>query len=72
MKCGLGYVISVNYFRMFKLPAECVKTLLLGLKYGTKWVKYADDKLVSIYFKLFSFLRGKKSKYDSVDKLLSK
>lgn len=24
MKHGLGYVISVNYFQMLKLPAGCV------------------------------------------------
>lgn len=48
MKCGLGCVISLNDFRMLRSPAECLKILQLGLKYGTKWMKRADDKLVSV------------------------
>lgn len=46
MKCGFGCVIFVNDFQMLQLPAECLKTALLGLDYETKWVKYAQDELV--------------------------
>lgn len=54
MKCGFGCVIFVNDFQMLQLPAECLKTALLGLDYETKWMKCAEDKLVSLYFELFS------------------
>lgn len=62
MKCGFGCVISVNDFQMLHLPAECLKTVLLGLNYETKWMKCADDKLVSIYFELFCLLKGRGKK----------
>lgn len=68
-KCGFGCVIFVNDFQMLQLPAECLKTVLLGLGYKTKWMKYAQDKVVSLYLELFSV--KKKRQHDSVVKLLS-
>lgn len=52
------------------VTAECLKTSLLGLCYKTKWMNYAEDKVVSLYLQLFS-LEKKTQKYDSVVKLLT-
>jgi len=60
MKCGFGCVIFVNDFQMLQLPAECLKTALLGLDYETKWMKCAEDKLVSVTWNC-SFKKEKSS-----------
>lgn len=60
---------------MLELPAECLKTALLGLDYETKWMKHAESKLVSLSVELFSLKKKKKKEKkqpDSVVKLLTK
>lgn len=59
---------------MLQLPAECLKTALLGLDYETKWMKCAEDKLVSLYFELFSLQTPPppKMQHNSAVKLLTK